>query len=83
MHKVRGMTAVPGRLSMSPTSIYLCVGDYFRANVNLQLAAGGPDSKVASMDNNIFARVPRYNRASLLVVYIISADGAWLACLTS
>jgi hypothetical protein len=51
MHKVRGMAAVPGRLSMSPTSIYLCVGD-FRANVNLQLDARGPDSKVASMDNN-------------------------------
>jgi hypothetical protein len=41
---------VCSRLSMSP-SIYLCVGD-IRAIVNLQLAAGGPNSKVASMINN-------------------------------
>jgi hypothetical protein len=55
------------RLSMSP-SIYLCVGD-IRAIVDW-LAAGGPDSKVASMmDNNspfLVVTVRSYYRANLL-----------------
>jgi hypothetical protein len=51
---------------MSP-SIYLCVGD-FRAIVN-RLAAGGPDSKVASMMDN--------NNSPFLVEFVVTIEQAF------
>jgi hypothetical protein len=51
---------------MSP-SIYLCVGD-IRAIVN-RLAAGGPDSKVASMMDN--------NNPFSLVEFVVSIEQAY------